>query len=1059
MDIIASAYSRDPARYIKDRAFNEAKKNKKILLCDGWNWKEEGAKVFDDLKSTFKVYASIVEPREKFIHVLKSIKFHADMAEAAKGAPRRYLFTNPIIGSIVGEDRGRGAKSFLMRWRLRVIKQLKTQQEEICAEHEALTLMQKSLERSMLIPKSKCMTLRMRREKFAIAVARRDELAHLIRRCASINTCKSRTHMNAEGCMRCPVIFIKNEPMIRAIDRGNGLPVTVHIDHEMSMLEEEYAKQCDCTEDMQATMHALRVVMEKKLIYDMQAWYACRMANRRARRQYERMQWSLYYYRIRKLSRMKRRLDYLHYHNPSEEDLEAFEYTYSDLQSESAEYRRMLAIKKRYIVGKYAPMVWEKLIKLYATRKEILRREANERELARRRELRQRQEKKRRKMLKLAEDEDDSEEAIKARLLEKVRMMQNKRYICHYVDCHKREFKSQQRLDIHLSQHRRQQLELKKIRDMHARNKKRREEEERVFLGRLTALRVLKSGLEASNSLEERTGPNKLKFLQAILSARDAAAEQAVVPTQNEGTSDDDQQIDIVSDKNLEVEGCDLKTKGDLEGGACVDNNYDECTEVCDVAKEPEDSFALEMVSDEMVTAPDGEFLEFEENIDDDDELDPFYDINGTAGADITYGATGSSLSKVDIFDEEFMAEMDAELMKPPPGQSDDDGDTIFDQYSMASIVLSCDYEDILPSRDKNVDASGNIDSICLSDRGDFYDEESNTEIVACADNAAENSAIIAPVEVLETAQTVENFVPVESGVSNSINEAESPRKPSGFATFKKRHQAILYETAEQQQDDDSGKLVISSKSAPTFADRFKKNRIEVSSSLSELRMPYIPKNMICEVQERFTWMRQQNHLGLVFDNMRAPLRHLELLSKHPDVECPYRIPLVPPLVRMGTLDSNEVVFTLSGSIKKEARVAKQHVVIYVPLHTEYKDPDKALLSKSRSHHMSTRSAQNAASCSTSFDENDGDEYAKTDGTSVTIVDNHTIWGTYLVSAGGVRKVPTVTSGFTQTMSSGDLLCIGVRWRGPETLTPVEASSAVMVYRVRCSADTDARNL
>lgn len=64
------------------------------------------------------------------------------------------------------------------------------------------------------------------------------------------------------------------------------------------------------------------------------------------------------------------------------------------------------------------------------------------------------------------------------------------------------------------------------------------------------------------------------------------------------------------------------------------------------------------------------------------------------------------------------------------------------------------------------------------------------------------------------------------------------------------------------------------------------------------------------------------------------------------------------------------------------------------------------------------------------------------------IVDNHSLWGTYVVSIKGVEKVTTIQSNGA-TLSSGDLICIGLIRNGPKTMSSVDANKAMIVFRVR----------
>lgn len=148
----------------------------------------------------------------------------------------------------------------------------------------------------------------------------------------------------------------------------------------------------------------------------------------------------------------------------------------------------------------------------------------------------------------------------------------------------------------------------------------------------------------------------------------------------------------------------------------------------------------------------------------------------------------------------------------------------------------------------------------------------------------------------------------------------------------------------------------------------------------------------------------------------------LELVSKHGDINVAQRVPLDRPLIRVGTHSSCESIITTAGIAKKEGRVAKVHCLFFCPTHsgsTEQSDPRKSNDSGSASRDQ------------------------------LTLVDNSSVWGTYVVSAMGTRKAPVkVTAGLVLT--PGLLVCIGVCKDGPSEISATEANQACVVYRVRC---------
>ena len=67
----------------------------------------------------------------------------------------------------------------------------------------------------------------------------------------------------------------------------------------------------------------------------------------------------------------------------------------------------------------------------------------------------------------------------------------------------------------------------------------------------------------------------------------------------------------------------------------------------------------------------------------------------------------------------------------------------------------------------------------------------------------------------------------------------------------------------------------------------------------------------------------------------------------------------------------------------------------------------------------------------------------------ITVLDNTSLWGTYVVNKSGGKKVPSkLTLGMR--VEPGDLLCIGVVREGPPELDAKDAGRAACVYRVRC---------
>ena len=160
---------------------------------------------------------------------------------------------------------------------------------------------------------------------------------------------------------------------------------------------------------------------------------------------------------------------------------------------------------------------------------------------------------------------------------------------------------------------------------------------------------------------------------------------------------------------------------------------------------------------------------------------------------------------------------------------------------------------------------------------------------------------------------------------------------------------------------------------------------------------------------EQAAWMSAGlPHLRVLNAECNSNICHLEIVSMSGDVQSAEKVPLNAGVVRIGLLPSLECTLVVTGEVERQHRIAKVHCMIYCPL--------------------------------------DGDEDA-----AITVVDNHTRYGTYVISTKeGARKVTTIaTDGLA--LVPGDLLCIGVRRNGADVLTATEACGASIVYRVRCA--------
>jgi len=179
-----------------------------------------------------------------------------------------------------------------------------------------------------------------------------------------------------------------------------------------------------------------------------------------------------------------------------------------------------------------------------------------------------------------------------------------------------------------------------------------------------------------------------------------------------------------------------------------------------------------------------------------------------------------------------------------------------------------------------------------------------------------------------------------------------------------------------------------------------------------------INRTMISIQYEPLSWTANLHHRFNLYDTFaNSQTYSLQLVSKHSDLEVKPTVCIDEAMIRIGSHLSCECPIGLRGESQKEGKISKIHCILY--------------------HHNGGEEIVTAGGSTTS-------------PRSLTIVDNNSLFGTYVVTLDGALKVPSkITQGMTLT--NGALLCIGVMRDGPPRLPIVEANGACLVYRLLIS--------
>ena len=233
-----------------------------------------------------------------------------------------------------------------------------------------------------------------------------------------------------------------------------------------------------------------------------------------------------------------------------------------------------------------------------------------------------------------------------------------------------------------------------------------------------------------------------------------------------------------------------------------------------------------------------------------------------------------------------------------------------------------------------------------------------------------------------------------------------------------------------------------------------KKREQEKELSLSRLSSVYIEKQQSERRLKEPDWMLMQHRLRLNESVHTEKFVTFEIVSMAKTIALrDTEFIMNKPIIRFGTLDACDYTVKCSnnvgGDIRKERALSKIHCMVYVPLVPPMSKPghDRAKTNTGGGKNKKYQKSYDSDSDSDSDEEAERQSHEKR-ASQVTIVDNHSCWGTYVVTQHGVKKVPTtIQAGIP--LEHGDLICMGITRNGPTVMTAIEANRALLVFRVR----------
>ena len=180
-------------------------------------------------------------------------------------------------------------------------------------EVKALRVMELSLRRFVAIPMFRANLWRIKRDQTRRARAKVDVILGRLEQCRLMGVCRSPFHLRASGCPACRVIHMGPvtdvQQYVRSVHVDTGAETLIKLAYEVDGLRAALARQHTLLADVAADLEAFEAALLAQVTAAVQQWYCAYRARRQGAGREQARTKSQYYYRIRRLSLLKRELD------------------------------------------------------------------------------------------------------------------------------------------------------------------------------------------------------------------------------------------------------------------------------------------------------------------------------------------------------------------------------------------------------------------------------------------------------------------------------------------------------------------------------------------------------------------------------------------------------------------------------------------------------------------------------------------------------------------------------------------------------------------------------
>ena len=110
-------------------------------------------------------------------------------------------------------------------------------------------------------------------------------------------------HYKPSGCPVCGATQTRQGLMVLSVDRTTGISILVPLEYEMELLHSEKQDQIHLVAQLKTELHITTLDLQNRLIVIIQNWWCRKLARRRSHIACNRVELSLWNYKIRKLSK------------------------------------------------------------------------------------------------------------------------------------------------------------------------------------------------------------------------------------------------------------------------------------------------------------------------------------------------------------------------------------------------------------------------------------------------------------------------------------------------------------------------------------------------------------------------------------------------------------------------------------------------------------------------------------------------------------------------------------------------------------------------------------